>query len=155
MLIVFPLGLLVTAVVFDIIHLLIGNTALTIASYWMIAAGILGGLLAAVFGLLDWLAIPAGTRAKRVGLGHGGGNVVVVALFALSWLLRGGAPNYVPDTLAFVLALAGMALGALTGWLGGELGGALWARLRVQVDDGATWTPPTRCRADPPARSSR
>ena len=34
-------------------------------------AGIIGGLLAAMFGLWDWLAIPAGTRAKRVGLWHG------------------------------------------------------------------------------------
>jgi hypothetical protein len=46
----------------------------------MPAAGIIGGLLAALFGLIDWLAISAGTRAKRVGLWHGAGNVVVVAL---------------------------------------------------------------------------
>jgi hypothetical protein len=38
----------------------------------------MGGLLAGVFGLLDWFAIPAGTRAKAVGLWHAGGNVVVL-----------------------------------------------------------------------------
>jgi hypothetical protein len=33
----------------------------------MIAAGIITGLLAAVFGAIDWVAIPAGTRAKGSG----------------------------------------------------------------------------------------
>jgi len=41
------------------------------AGFWNITGGILGGLLAALFGFLDWLAIPSGTRAKRIGLLHG------------------------------------------------------------------------------------
>jgi uncharacterized membrane protein len=71
MLITLPLGLLGTAVVFDIVGLLGDNSGFAIASFYMLAAGIIGGLLAAVFGLWDWLAVPAGTRAKRVGLWHG------------------------------------------------------------------------------------
>ena len=67
MLIVFPLGLLATAVVFDAITLAQGNPRWTEMAYYMIAAGILTGLLAAVFGLIDYLAIPSGTRAKRIG----------------------------------------------------------------------------------------
>lgn len=47
-----------------------------------------GGLLAAVFGLVDWLNIPVDTRAKQVGILHGGGNAAVVVLFGISWLLR-------------------------------------------------------------------
>ncbi len=66
-LVVFPLGLLATAVVFDILRLLIGHTGFAVASYYMIGAGVLSGLLAAVFGLIDYLAIPAGTRAQRLG----------------------------------------------------------------------------------------
>src|SRR5215218_5287412 len=88
MLIVIPLGLLATATVFDILYLFTGNGALATVAFWNILAGILGGLLAAVFGLIDWLAIPDGTRAKQIGLLHGGGNVVIVGLFAVSWLLR-------------------------------------------------------------------
>ena len=42
----------------------------------MIVAGIIGGLAAAPFGLIDWLAIPKRTRAKRIGLLHGLGNVL-------------------------------------------------------------------------------
>ena len=62
MLIVFPLGLLATAVIFDIIALARDVPFLFRVSFWMIAAGVLGGLIAAVFGLIDWLAIPAHTR---------------------------------------------------------------------------------------------
>src|SRR5437763_17201619 len=57
MLIVFPLGLLGMAAIFDLIFAVAGARDLALASYWMIAAGIVTGLLAAVFGLWDWLAI--------------------------------------------------------------------------------------------------
>jgi uncharacterized membrane protein len=65
MLIPFPFGLLATAVIFDVIYLIWGNPAMATASYWMIAAGVIGGFIAAPFGLIDWLAIPKGTRARR------------------------------------------------------------------------------------------
>ena len=78
MLIVFPLGLLATALLFDILNLALGDGYWSEISYWMIAAGVIAGLLAAPFGFIDWLAIPQGTRAKRIGAIHGLGNVVVV-----------------------------------------------------------------------------
>lgn len=132
MLIVFPLGLLATAVIFDIIYLISEDAQWTVVAYYMIGAGIIGGLAAAVTGWLDWFAIPQGTRAKRIGLWHGLGNVVMLALFLLSWLLRRGALE-MPPTGAIVASLAGAVLAAVTGWLGGELVG----RLGVGVDDGA------------------
>lgn len=137
MLIVFPLGLLVTAVVFDVIYLITDNGKWADIAYYMIAAGIIGGLAAAVFGLIDWLTIPANTRAKTVGLWHGFGNVVVVALFAGSWLLRGDEPRE-PAALALVLSFLGAAIGAVTGWLGGEL----VDRLGVGVDPEANLNAP-------------
>ena len=81
MLIVFPLGLLATSLIFDIIHWITGNGFFSVVAFWMITAGVIGALLAAIFGLIDWLAIPVGTRAKTVGLWHGGGNVFIVLLF--------------------------------------------------------------------------
>jgi uncharacterized membrane protein len=132
MLIVFPLGLLATSFFFDIAWLATKRPGLGIAAYWMIVAGIVGGLVAAVFGLIDWLAIPSGTRAKSIGVWHGGGNVVVVALFAASWWLRRGTVE-APPTTAIVLSAVAVGLALITGWLGGEL----VARLGVGVDDGA------------------
>jgi uncharacterized membrane protein len=132
MLIVFPLGLLATAVIFDIIALVTGRPAWSDAAFYMIGAGIVGGLIAAVFGLIDWLAIPAGTRAKAIGAWHGGGNVLVVLLFAISWYLRSEVPGPPPTTALFP-SFAGAVIALVTGWLGGEL----VDRLGVGVDDGA------------------
>src|SRR4051812_49440996 len=117
-LIVFPLGLLIMALIFDVIYFATDNTAFATAAYWDIAAGIIGGLLAAVFGLIDWLNIPNGTRAKAIGMWHGIGNVVVVALFALSWWLRYGDTTQTPRPPAFIPPLAGGGIGGVTGWLG-------------------------------------
>src|SRR5437764_3993872 len=103
MLIVFPLGLLATAVIFDVIALAMRVGAWSGMAFYLIAAGVIGGLAAAVFGLIDWLAIPSGTRAKAIGLWHGVGNVVVVLLFGASWFLRQGTPN-VPGTPALALS---------------------------------------------------
>ena len=140
MLIVLPLGLLSAAVVFDIVHLLSGTDLFSQIAFWNIALGIVGGLTAAVFGAWDWLHIPGGTRAKSIGLWHGGGNVVVVGLFAVSWFLRlGGGPSYEPSVVAYVLSFAGVALALVTGWLGGEL----VDRLGVGVDRGANLDSPS------------
>lgn len=138
MLIVFPLGLLATSIFFDVIALGADIPGLSQASYYMIAAGIVTGLAAAVFGLIDYLAIPNGTRARRIGFLHGAGNLMVIVLFAGSWLLRWGHPGD-PGTLAVILAAAGAALGGITGWLGGEL----VDRLGVGVDDGANLDAPS------------
>ena len=119
-LIVYPLGLLSAAVIFDVIYLATGNTTWSTVSFWMIAAGIVGGLLAAVFGLIDYLNIPSGTRASRIGLLHGLINLGVVILFIASWLLRRDTPD-VPPTAALALSFIGVAAALLGGWLGGEL----------------------------------
>jgi uncharacterized membrane protein len=132
MLVVFPLGLLATAVIFDIIYLVASNPQWTLVAYYMIGAGVIGGLAAAVFGWLDWFAIPKGTRARRIGLWHGVGNVVVLTLFILSWVLRRESPAE-PPTGAIVAGLTGFVFAAITSWLGGEL----VDRMGVGVDDGA------------------
>jgi uncharacterized membrane protein len=149
-LIVFPLGLLSAAVVFDILYLVVGTEYFPAVSYWNIALGVLGGLLAAVFGLIDWLAIPGGTRARSVGLLHGVGNVVVTALFAVSWLLRRDNPDYAPDTFALVLSFAGILLALVTGWLGGEL----VYRLSVAVDRGANLEAPNSLNGEPASKTT-
>jgi len=132
MLIPFPFGLLATALIFDIIHLITANAYWSELAFWMIAAGVITGLLAAPFGLIDWLAIPSRTRAKRIGALHGVGNVIVVLLFAASWLSRSDLPRE-PGTIGYLLSFVGGGLALVTGWMGGEL----VDRLSVGVDEGA------------------
>ena len=150
MMIVFPLGLLATGVVFDVIHLVGNSPTMAVVSCWMIAAGLIGGLIAAPLGLIDWLAIPRGTRAKTIGAAHGLTNAAVVAAFAVSWLLRRGTPE-APPTPAFLLSFAGAALALVGGWLGGEL----VARLGVGVDDGAHLNAPNSLSGRPAAEKIR
>src|SRR5947209_12280509 len=132
MLIVFPLGLLATSLIFDLIHGITGNGFFSEVAFWMITVGVIGGLLAAIFGLIDWLAIPIGTRAKTIGLWHGVGNVVIVLLFIVSWLIRLNAQSN-PNVFAYILSIVGVVLALFTGWLGGEL----VDRMGVGVDAGA------------------
>jgi uncharacterized membrane protein len=87
---------------------------------------------------VDWLAIPAGTRARAIGALHGLGNVMVLLLFSASWLIRRALPE-APTTAALVLSFAGVTIAAMTGWLGGEL----VSRLGVGVDDGADLNAPS------------
>lgn len=150
MLIVFPLGLLATSLVFDLIGVVASIPGLHQAAFYMIAAGVISGLLAAVFGFVDFLAIPNGTRAKRIGALHGGGNVVVVVLFSVSWWLRRDAPAD-PQVLAIWISAVAAALATLTGWLGGEL----VDRLGVGVDDGAHVNAPSSLRGPVSSGGSR
>lgn len=152
MLITFPLGLLGMAVIFDIIYLVTGTTGWTVVSFWMIAAGVISGLIAAIPGLIDLLTVvPSGSRAAQIGLYHGIGNVVVVLLFAASWMLRkdtgsGFDMAGVPTTIALACSFAGFVLALVTGWLGGEL----VERLGIAVHEGANPNAPSSLTKDPP-----
>ena len=138
MLIVFPLGLLTVAAIFDIIYISTHNGHLADLSYWMIASGIIGGLIAAVFGLIDWLGISEGTRAKYIGLIHGLSNVVVVILFVISWFRCRPNPA-APGMTAMMLGWIGIVIALFfASWLGGEL----VYRLNVGVDRGANLDAP-------------
>jgi uncharacterized membrane protein len=133
MLIVFPLGLFVTGVVFDLAYLINNNTVFAEVGFWDITAGLAGAVVAALFGLVDWTAIPTGTRAKRIGLWHGLANSVVSLLFLISWLYRLGQDDHRLSTPWFILEVIAIALGGVAGWLGGEL----VDRLGVGVDPNA------------------
>lgn len=119
MLVGLPLGLFATSVVFDLIDLATRTGAFNVPAYWLIAAGVIAGLLAAPFGYLDWRQVPRGSRARRVGAVHGVGNAVVLLLFACSWFLRVPEAR-VPDE-ALLLSLAGATFAVFTAWLGGRL----------------------------------
>jgi uncharacterized membrane protein len=138
MLVVFPLGLLATVPVFDLVGLIRGNSLWFQLSFWMIAVGLLGGLAAALFGLIDWLAIPTGTRAKFIGLWHGIVNSAVILLFGLSWILRRPSPEH-PVPASLILSFTAVAFSFVGAWLGGEL----VDRLGVGVDDGAHLNAPS------------
>lgn len=144
MLIVFPLGLLPTAVACDIIYLVRSNSNWAHISYWLIAGGVLSGIVAAFFGFMDWLNLPVGTRARRIGLWHLFANDLLLILFAISWWIRRTAPDQ-PSTIAIALGVIGLICGLFGGWLGGEL----VYRLSVGVDFNAHVNSPSSLSSRP------
>ena len=141
MLIVFPVGLLSTAVIVDVLYFFGRALIFAQVSYHLVIAGLIGGVLAAPFGYIDWRAIPRNTRAKRIGALHGVGNGAVLLLFLASAVMRSGLPTE-PRTAAYVFSFAGAALALVTAWLGGEL----VDRLGVGVSDGANVNAPSSLR---------
>ncbi len=131
-LIAFPLGLLTASLLFDVRAKVRLDSTDTKIARALIGAGVLSGLVAAVPGIIDWLNVPQGSRAKSIGLWHSGGNAIALALFAWSWKKRRTNETQ-PDTSAVALSVLGGAVLGLTGWLGGEM----VYRLGIGVDPGA------------------
>lgn len=123
MLVVFPLGLLATSVAWDICRLATDSPRWGLISYWTIVAGVLGALLAAIPGFIDWMAIPRNTRARTVGLYHMVLNLVVLGLFVISLVARSSAPGgyEMAGFGRMVWGWMGVALALVSAWLGGEL----------------------------------
>lgn len=134
-LVVFPLGLLGLSPLWDVLRLATGNPTWGIVGYWTIVAGVVSALVAAVPGFLDYLKIPDGTRAKRVGTYHLALNLVVVALFAFSLVLRTADERGYAGAAwwAMLPGWVGVGLAVVSGWLGGEL----VETLGIGVHDGA------------------
>lgn len=133
MLIPIPLGLFTVAILVDLVSLFADVGVLMQVSFWNLAIGVIGAVIAAVFGALDWTRIPRGTRARSIGTLHGVGNVVVAALLGIAVWIRAGQPGRGLTAGALALEIAGLVLLLVTGWLGGEL----VDRLGVGVDPGA------------------
>lgn len=120
-LVAFPVGLLATSVIFDVAAFLGGNATFGLVGHWMLVAGIISALIAAPFGIIDLMSVPDGTRASRIGILHGMGNLLVLVAFISAWAMRQGAVGQPPNRVSLLLSLVGGALILLTGWLGGEL----------------------------------
>jgi uncharacterized membrane protein len=130
-----PIGAWLASVIFDIVALVSTDkeAAFATGAYWLIGIGIVGAVLAAVFGLLDLTTIARGTKAFRTGLTHMVLNLTVVVLFAVSFAVRAGQGYEQSSTVGFVLSMIGLALLGVSGWLGGML--AYHYGVRVAAED--------------------
>jgi uncharacterized membrane protein len=137
-----PIGAWVSSVVLDIAARVGGDTsALTLGATWLVGIGLVGAVLAALVGFLDFLGIPTGTRAHRTALLHMALNLATTALFLVALLLRLDHPSRT-DTVAFVLALVGLAGLGLSGLLGGELSFRYGVRVAAETDQAHGFTRP-------------
>jgi uncharacterized membrane protein len=137
-LVTIPIGAWVCSLIFDIVSRVnsAGSPPLVDASYWLIGIGVIGALLAAVFGLMDLSRIPRQTKARRFGLTHMTINLVVVAAYVVNFLWRHGSYDQAAKVQVGQLVLSTVAIGLLL--ISGTIGGMLAYRFGVRVADEAT-----------------
>jgi len=117
MLVSFPIGLWIFSLVTDIIYWWSGNGTWAVVTYYSIAGGIVGALLAAVPGFVDYFAMKP-SRVKDIALWHMFINVTAVILFSINLYLRTVAPDV---TGPFILSIIGVLSILVSGWLGGQM----------------------------------
>ena len=123
MLIPFPLALWATSFAVDVLFYFLRHPTLLVIAKFMLAAGCIAAVAAAIFGIIDWLGIKNG-EVKRVANWHARLNVIALVVFAASFFLRLGDYSQLVGrrlTIPFLLSLLGVILITISGWLGGEL----------------------------------
>jgi uncharacterized membrane protein len=120
-----PIGAFVSSLIFDILtrtraH---GLPYLVDGAYWLIGVGLIGALVAAVFGILDLTTIPRRAPAFVTALTHLALNATAAALFAIGYAWRAGDHVELDKTRWGQLALSAAAVAFLLAaiWLGGKL----------------------------------
>lgn len=118
MLIPFPIGFLVGALICDIFLAFTHNPFWPQVSVVLIGFGIVGALLAALFGFIDYATAPMSDAAKSTATRHMVLNLLAVAVFAVAFWLRVG-DNV--SAAGIVLTAVGVAVLGASGYLGGHL----------------------------------
>jgi uncharacterized membrane protein len=136
-LVTIPIGAWVSSLVFDIAaYASGGSTALVDGAQWLIAIGLLGAIVAALFGLMDLLTIPRPSRALVVGMTHMTLNLCIVGLYVGNFFWRhdklSGASH--PGTGPLVLSAVAVGLLLISGWLGGMLAYRYGVRVAAEAD---------------------
>jgi uncharacterized membrane protein len=118
MLVTLPIGLWVFALVSDIVSASGGAPAWRTVAFYCIAGGIVGALLAALPGVIDYLSIHE-AEMKRIGTYHLLVNLSAVLIFSINLWSRLRLPETSPVPLFLsIVGVLGIGIG---GWLGGKM----------------------------------
>ncbi len=121
LLITIPIGAWTASLVFDIGGAITDDwETFATGAQWLIAVGIVGAVLAAITGLLDYSKLTPQTKARRIATFHMLINVTVLVLFCISWAVRAAEPGE-PSTAGIVLSVIALLALGVSGFLGGEL----------------------------------
>lgn len=121
MVVTIPIGTWVAALIFDIAALSgFNREPFTVGAAWLIAIGVIGAAIAAVFGLMDFSRIPARTAAKQTATTHMIINLAVVVLFIVNFFVHLASPAD-GSVVGLILTIIGLIAIGVSGWLGGKL----------------------------------
>jgi nitrite reductase/ring-hydroxylating ferredoxin subunit/uncharacterized membrane protein len=120
-LIPFPLAFIHGMLIFDIAGIVANRPGLWTTGGHLAVAGIIGALVAAVPGLIDYLqSVPPRSTGKARATKHMVVNLASVSLVLFSVVVR-PEPSVAPGTTVLVLEAAAVTLITVGGWLGGTL----------------------------------
>jgi uncharacterized membrane protein len=120
-LVTIPIGTWTASFVFDIIGFFAEDPEpYAVASRILILIGLIGAVVAAVWGLMDLSQLHKGTPARRTALIHMALNLAVVVLFLINLLVRLGDPEEI-SVVGFILTIVALLGLVVSGWLGGKL----------------------------------
>lgn len=114
-----PIALFVAALVTDLLFVVDGSAGWAEASRWLLGGGLVGALLAAVGGFIDFAANSA-IRELRDAWMHLFANLTLVLIEGVNLILR--LPDRtVAGSFGLALSIAGVLVLLFSGWKGGEL----------------------------------
>lgn len=123
MLIPFPIALWTFSLIADLIYVWRDNPAWGWIAFYTLAGGILGAVLAALFGIIDYFSI-RDKKVSSIAAWHARINALALLLFAASFYLRTNSGAGVIGgsmTIPLALSIIGVICITVSGWLGGEL----------------------------------
>lgn len=118
MLVGFPIGFFGAVLISDVISIWGNGAFWSQVSVWLIAFGVIGALVAALFGFIDYFTAPMPDDVRRTATTHMVLNLIVVALYTAAFFVRYANPV---STLGYVFTYVGLALLVASGWYGGHL----------------------------------
>ena len=114
-----PIALFVAALVTDIAFIVDGSRDWAIASQWLLGGGLVGAVLAALGGFIDFVG-NARIRELRDAWLHLFANLTLVVIEGVNFFLRLPDPA-VAASLGAMLSAAAVLVLVFSGWKGGEL----------------------------------
>ncbi len=118
MLVALPIGLWVFALVCDIVAATGAAGPWRTVAFYAIAGGIVGAVLAAAPGLIDYFSIKEASM-KRIATFHFMLNVCALLVFAINLWSRLRLPT--TSVIPLILSIVGVTGIGMGGWLGGEM----------------------------------
>lgn len=148
MLIAFPVAFLTGTLLFDILGLILDNNILVQTAMYMEITGIIGGLVAAIPGAIDYFyTVPPDSSAKKRATKHALVNISMLIIFTIAFIYR----QNINASLIIIIGLEmiGFVLISISGWMGATLvyrnqigvnpryaGAGKWKELQLEQEKG-------------------
>ena len=124
LLVTVPIGAWVCSLVFDLVSY--GSAeprTWSVGAMWLVLFGAVGAALAAVWGVIDLLNLPRGTRPFSTGRLHADLNSTALVIFIVDFIWRYTTRDGWDSAPIgpFILSIVGLAVVGASGFLGGRL----------------------------------